>query len=298
MMLESLFGKMSPALAITVKIALIVLLTILALLIVRIVINRFIARSSVYLKIDRTRYNFFRNSLTAIIYIFAIIAIIHTIPSLRSISVTLLAGAGIFAAILGFASQQAFSNVICGVFVVISRPFRVGDIIKVGRDLDSVTELIGTVEDITLRHTVIRDFSNRRILIPNSVINMEVITNNNIVDARVRRILNISVAYESDVYRAMDIIREEASAHPFLIDGRTPEEIRAGEPVVMIRVVELGEYFVKIRAYLWAKNFDDAFNMHCELNLKLLHRFRKENIEIPYPHRTIVQKEERIADKL
>jgi small conductance mechanosensitive channel len=189
--------------------------------------------------------------------------------------------------------------VVCGIFVVTSRPFRVGDIIKVGRDLDSVTELIGTVEDITLRHTVIRDFANRRIIIPNSVINMEVITNNNIIDTRVRRILNINVAYEADVNRAIEIIREQAALHPFNIDGRSEEEKRMGEPLVMVRVIELGEYFVKIRAYVWARNFDEGFAMQSDLLLKILESYRKEGIEIPYPHRTIINKEladERISE--
>jgi len=71
----------------------------------------------------------------------------------------MLAGAGILAVAVGFASQAALSNIISGVFVVIFKPFRVGDRLK-------INELTGVVEDITLRHTVIRDLENKRIIIP------------------------------------------------------------------------------------------------------------------------------------
>lgn len=272
-----------------VQIAIIIVLTFIITRIVKLLINRFIGKSSKLMKIDPTRYRFFRNALNAIIYIIATIAIIHTIPALRSISVTLLAGAGIFAAVLGFASQQAFSNIISGIFVVIFRPFRVGDIIRIGPETSTY---FGTVEDITLRHTVIRDFENRRIVIPNSVINNETIINNDIVDQRVRRIMNFPVSYESNIDKAIAIIREEAMRHHFFVDCRTNQEIKNNEPPVLIRVTSLGEYSVNIRAYVWAMNFDNAFDMHCEMNQIILARFKKEGIEIPYPHRTVVYKKD------
>ncbi|MBX7093916.1 MAG: mechanosensitive ion channel family protein [Flavobacteriales bacterium] len=275
-----------------VKIAIIIGFSIIALQIVRLVMNRFIHRNSDYLKVDATRLKFFRSALNGLIYSIAFIGVIYVIPPFRAVSVTLLASAGIFAAVLGFASQQAFSNIISGIFVVLSRPFRVGDVIRVGRDGSAANELVGTVEDITLRHTVIRDFQNRRIIIPNSVINMEVITNNNIVDERVRRIMNITVAYETDINKALLVITDEIKKHPYYLDGRTAEEVRLGEPEVNLRVVELGANGVTIRAYIWAANFDLGWDMFCDLNKSILERFKKERIEIPYPHRTIVYKKD------
>lgn len=276
--------------AMLVKILIILAVTILASTIVRVLMNRFIQRSSLYLKVDSTRLKFFRSALNALIYIMAIIAIIYVIPPFRAISMTLLASAGIFAAVLGFASQQAFSNIVSGVFVVVSRPFRVGDVIRIGRDTTTTNELLGTVEDITLRHTVIRDFHNRRIIIPNSVINMEVITNNNIVDERVRRLINVTISYEADVDRAIAIVQEEARKHPFFIDGRSAQDIRMGEDDVMVRVVELNETGVKLRAYVWALNFDQGWELHCDLSLAILKRFKKEGIELAYPHRVLIDK--------
>ena len=94
-------------------------------------LTKFIANRSDSLNIDPTRYNFMKNASTALIIGAALAFTFYAIPSLRSIGTALFAGAGIAAAAIAFASQQALSNIIGGVFLVIFRPFRVGDIIHV-----------------------------------------------------------------------------------------------------------------------------------------------------------------------
>ncbi|MBK6829965.1 MAG: mechanosensitive ion channel [Flavobacteriales bacterium] len=89
-------------------------------------------------------------------------AIIYSIPSFKHIAVTVFAGAGILVAIVGLAAQDAFSNIISGVFIVAFKP-SAGDQV-------SVAGHSGVVEDITLRHTVIRTLENRRAIIPNGKI--------------------------------------------------------------------------------------------------------------------------------
>ena len=119
-----------------------------------------------------------------LIYTIGIIAIVYSIPSVNHIGKTLFAGAGIFSAILGFASQQAFSNIIGGIFLVLFKPFRIGDLIKVG----ALNE--GYVEDITLRQTVIKDFGNKCIVIPNSLISTETIQSLRLEDEREDQVPN------------------------------------------------------------------------------------------------------------
>ncbi|MDZ7777461.1 MAG: mechanosensitive ion channel [Bacteroidales bacterium] len=75
---------------------------------------------------------------------------------------------------------------------------------------------MGTVEDITLRHTVIRNFENRRIIVPNSVISSETIINSNIIEDKVCNFVEISISYDSDVDKAMALMQEEAMSHPNL----------------------------------------------------------------------------------
>lgn len=248
---------------------------------VRWLIHGFFSRNSVILRSDPTRYNFLKNAASFIIFTLALIIIIYMVPELRSLGATLFAGAGIFAAVLALASQQAFSNIISGIFIVMFKPFRVGDIIEVSG------QRRGRVEDITLRHVVIRDFQNQRIIIPNTVISAETIINANITDERVKRHLVFPISYSSSIDLAFSIIADEALKHPLTIDGRTTEEIEAGLPVVKCRVLSFGDSAVNIRADVWANNPDDAFELQCDLNRNIKLRFDREGIEIPYPHRVV-----------
>ena len=105
-----------------------------------------------------------------------------------------------------------------------------------------------------------------------------------------RKFLEIDISYDSDIDLARAIIQEEALRHPLKIDGRTPEQIEAGRPEIPVRVIALGEYYVRLRAYIWAKNNADAFELGCDLLETVKKRFGREGIEIPFPYRTIVQK--------
>jgi small-conductance mechanosensitive channel len=146
------------------------------------------------------------------------------------------------------------------------------------------------VEDITLRHTVIRDFENRRVVIPNSIISDEVILNSDMEDGRVIKWIDVGISYESDVDLAKEILQELGENHPLSIDGRTPEQLELGLPKVMVRVIGLGEYSVNLRAWVWTKDNADAFALGCDVFEQVHARYKEAGIEIPYPHRTLVQK--------
>ena len=110
--------------------------------ILKFVIGRFVKAAAKKLKVDPTRFKFFKNTIDFVIYLIAIIVIFRYIPSLRTYGNTLLTGAGVLAAIVGFASQSAFSNIISGIFLVIFKPFGVGDRVQIGQLYS------GDVEDI------------------------------------------------------------------------------------------------------------------------------------------------------
>lgn len=252
--------------------------------IIRKILSLFIKKQSKKVNVDPTNFSFLKNSISFILYTLGLIAIFYITPQLKSVSKALFAGAGILAAIIGFASQKAFSNIISGIFILIFRPFRVTDVIEVGATSK------GVVEEITLRHTIIRNYENRRIIIPNSIISEETIVNSHIIEEKIKKFIEFDVSYESDLDMAKQIIREEAEKHPLLLDNRSENEINDGKPKVVIRVISLAEFSVKIRAYVWAKNNDDAFIINCDMNESVKKRFDNEGIEIPYPHRTIVNK--------
>jgi small conductance mechanosensitive channel len=239
-------------------------------------VGRFIRAAAAKLNVDHTRYKFFKNAIDFIIYLIAVIVIFKSIPALSTYGNTLLTGAGVLAAIVGFASQSAFSNIISGVFLVIFRPFSVGDRVQIGQ------LYAGNIEDITLRHTVIRNFENRLIIIPNSVINNETIINSTLAKENVTMFIEIPISFTSNMDRAMHIMAEEAMKHPDCKDNRTPEEKKNGEPQVIVRVISITDYSVILRANVWVDGPSSGFVLKCDLLKSIKQRFDAEGIEIPY----------------
>lgn len=258
----------------------------LVLVILRKIATKLINSNADKIKVDPTNFSFIKNSLSFIIYFIALIVIFRHIPSLRSFGSALFAGAGIIAAIIGFASQKAFSNIITGIFILIFKPYRVGDVIEISNGR------IGTVEEITLRHTVIKDFKNERIIVPNTVISDDIIINSSITDSKIQCRIEVGISYDSDIDLAMQIMREECEKHPLLIDNRTPEEIEKGEPIVRVAVIALADFSVNLRASAWTESFSDAFQMRTDLLKIIKERFDREGVEIPFPYRTIVYKKD------
>lgn len=250
-------------------------------------LKRHFEKSARFGEMDQTNYNFFKNAIKFTYVITAIIIIFYSIPALHSIGVTLFAGAGIFAAIIGFASQQAFSNIIGGIFIVIFKPFHVNDMLKVGNNE------WGVVEDITLRHTVIRSFENRRYVIPNSVISSETLLNASLTDDHICVFVEMNISYDSDEDLATQIMQEEAIKHPDFWDHRTEDEKNDNVPAVVVRLISFDESSIKLRAYVWTKDPFVAFTLKTDLFRTYKKRFEAAGIEIPYPYRTLVYKNEK-----
>jgi small conductance mechanosensitive channel len=233
---------------------------------------------------DVTRLKFLGNSVSAVFYTLALAYIFFEIPVLSHLGTAIFAGAGVVAAVIGFASQKAFSNIISGVFILLFRPFKVGDAV-------TVSGHSGLIEDITLRHTVIKNYENRRVIIPNNVISDQTIVNSNITDETIRQQVFFGISYESDLDRATALIQEEALNHHLSLDFRSKEEKAKGGHPVVVRVMSWDDSSVKLRAQIWTTGIDDGFVLKCDLLKSVKERFEKEGIEIPYPHRTLVMKD-------
>lgn len=276
----------------TLSYLLLIIITVTVAIVLTVVLKKilsiFIRKYSKRLNADATHFSFIKNSVGFVIYLSAIIFIFYKIPYLKSVGTALFAGAGILAVIVGFASQKAFSNIISGVFILIFKPYKISDIIEF-KDGQK-----GVVVEITLRHTMIKDYENRIIVIPNSVISEETIINSNILDNKIRKHLVFSISYDSNVDKAIAIIQEEAQKHPLLIDNRTAEDKENNIPVVIVRVIALSDFSVDLKAYVWSTGNDDAFVLKCDLLKSVKHRFDNEGIEVPFPYRTIVYKNDLI----
>ena len=264
----------------------IVLTIFIVTIIVAKLIKKAMARKEHFVVIDKTQYKFLSHFLSGLVYFFGILLALYSIPTLRGLATSIFAGSGVLAIIIGFASQQAFANIVGGIFIAIFKPIRIGDRVKfVDKDV------VGIVEDITLRHTVVRTYDNKRIIVPNSVIGAEVIENADIVDQKTQKFFEIGISYDSDVNKAIQIIKEEALKHPRFLDNRSEEEIADNEEPVKVRLIGFGDSSVNLRAYVWTNSPTDAFVLGCDLNKSVKERFDNEGIEIPFPYRTIVFKD-------
>lgn len=242
----------------------------------------------VTLKEDPTVFKFMRYVAVFGVYAVGSMFILLAIPSFKGIAQTALGGAGILALIAGVASQEALANLVGGVFIITFKPFRIGDIIKLS---DS---MVGTVVDITLRHTVLRNYENKMIVIPNATINKEKLINYNLNDLKLCDRIEIGISYDSDVDLAKSIMRDECEKHPLLFDNRSATDVLDGKPKVRVALISLNESSITLRAWVWAKNYDSSFDMRCDLLESIKKRFDQEGIEIPFPYRTVVFKDDGI----
>lgn len=278
------FYSLTKEIQIVILLSIIFISAFIVSRIIRILIKRSFLKATSKSKTDLTRVKFFKNAASFIVWLIALGVFVSLIPELRALAVTLFAGAGLLLAILGFAAQEAFSNIVSGIFIVIFRPFRVGDMIKVDT-LD-----YGIVEDITLRHTVILNFQNKRLIIPNSRISSDTIINDSIGDLEVCTYIELGISYDSDQDLAIKIIQEVAESHPISFDNRTKAEKLEGLDVIEVRLLGFEDSSVQLRAYVWSKDPVGSFRMHSDINKAVKKRFDNEGIEIPFPHRTLVFK--------
>lgn len=267
----------------TIKVVFIIISTFLIAFIFRRAYKKFLQRSE---KIDDehlTTYKFLEKLITITIYLAGFSYTISQIPFLKPVAQSIIAGAGILAIAVGFAAQQALGNIISGVFIVISKPYQINDRIT----LDETAGLRGVVEDISLRHTVIRNFENQRIIIPNSIISNQVLVNSSFEDPKVCRFVEIGVSYSSDLDLAKKIMAEEVENHPLNIDNRTPADIEDGVPRVTVRIIAMLESSITLRAWAWSEDAANGFILTCDVLESIKKRFDREGIVIPFPQRTI-----------
>lgn len=253
------------------------------------VLRYFLYRKLSNKEYDATGFKFLKHLIITVIYILGFAFALIQIPEFRIIGHSFLAGAGVISIVAGLASQQALSNIVSGIFLVIFKPFRINDKI-------TINNFVGTVEDINLRQVVLKDAENNRIIIPNSVISAQIIVNTNMHDTKCCKIIEIGIGYESNVEEALEIMKEEVAKHPLFIDTRTAEDKKQKKQLVVARVVALADSSVTLKVWAWSKNSTDGFIMYCDLLQTIKKRFDEANIDIPYPQRVITLKNNKIQE--
>src|SRR5690554_3774371 len=245
-------------------------------------------QEKIALQYDPTSFKFLRYVAVFTICFVGFLFGLLAFPSLKGVAQTALGGAGIIAIIAGVSSQEALSNLVGGVFIISFKPFRIGDIVKI------TDTMVGTVTDITLRHTIIRNFENKMIVIPNAIMNKEKLINYDIGDLKICERIEFEISYESDLDLAKKIMQEVCESHPLILDNRSEIDVLDGKPIVRTALVSINASTLSVRAWCWARNYSDSFNLRCDILEQVKKRFDVEGIDLAYPHTTVVFKDEEL----
>lgn len=228
-----------------------------------------------------------------VVCVIALYAILTLFVPAQAILNPLLASGGIVAVVLGLAAQETVGNLISGMMILLFRPFHINDLVRVNNG-----EYVGTVVEITIRHTVIQTFENTRIIIPNAQMNTAVLENISDIHSAKADFLYVTIAYDSDLDKAIALIEQEVARHPKYCDPRSPQEKEEGVPEVIVRVTDFKDSGIELRATVYSNDNSTCFIMLSDLRIAIKQRFDEEGIEMPYPKRDVyirkIQKKEEL----
>jgi len=238
------------------------------LVVVGIIIARLVSSTLIKLvsnKIDNHRLMLIKRGS------YYLILILFFVSALRELGfnlTVLLGAAGVFSVAIGFASQTSASNLISGLFLVAERPFTVGDVIRVGATT-------GEVLTIDLLSVKLRTFDNLFVRIPNeSLIKSEVTT---LTRFPIRRLdILIGVAYKEDLKKVRATLDDVSNKNPLCLE----------EPKPLYIFQEFGESSLDIQYSVWAKR-EKFIDLKNSIHEEIKKAFDENEIEIPFPHRTI-----------
>jgi small-conductance mechanosensitive channel len=183
----------------------------------------------------------------------------------------LIAALGLTSLAIGLALKDTIENAITGVLLLIQRPFKVGDVIK-------VSDITGTVADVAIRTTNIKTFDGLHVLIPNRHVYNEVITNWSYYPTR-RVTLTVGVAYETDLARAYRVLSEVVAAAPGVLT----------EPAPTVSFEGFDESSIRMVFRFWIEwQTTNAADLQTQLTQAIMDAARREGIKIPVPIRTVL----------
>ncbi len=191
----------------------------------------------------------------------------------------LLAGMGIAGLAISLAARETLSNIIAGLFIMLDKPFSIGDRIEVIAPEGYATW--GEVVDIGFRSIKVRTTDNLVIVIPNSqVINRDII-NYTINGPIIRLRIPVMISYESDFEKAEEILLK--------IANENGDVLKKPEPKVVFK--ELADNGILLELRVWIKDAKKRTYITSDIIKRILEEFKKHGIEIPYPRREIFIRE-------
>ena len=171
---------------------------------------------------------------------------------------------------IGFGLQEIVANFISGLIILFEQPIRVGDTVTVG-------DVSGKVTKIHIRATTIRDFDRRELLVPNKEFITTQLLNWSLSDQVTRRMIQVGVAYGTDMDKAMTIVREVARAHPLLLP----------DPEPIVSFDEFGDNSLLISLRFFIDQLEQRLIVTSELHCEINRRFNEAGIVVAFPQRDI-----------
>lgn len=185
------------------------------------------------------------------------------------------AAVGLIGLGLSFALKDMIANFISGLFIMINRPFKIGDQIEVGGEA-------GTVRDIKIRATEIKTYDGRQVIVPNSTLYNGTVINNTAYDNRRFEVI-VGIGYEEDIEEAKELAIET------LEEAETVES----DPEPQVLVNELGGSSVNLKLRGWTKpSKANMVKSASEVTQIVKEKYDDAGIDIPYPIRTIYMNNE------
>jgi small-conductance mechanosensitive channel len=188
----------------------------------------------------------------------------------------LLAGGAFASLVIGLAAQDTLSNFFAGMHLLLDQPFREGEEIQ----LESGP--VCTVRRIGLRSSHLYNRQTHDlVIVPNNLLATKLVTNLTRPDRKQRIAIEVGVAYRSDPDKVRRILTEAALAHPLVL--REP----GNEP--QVRLTGFGESALEFSLIVWVADHAQRFVVPSDVRVAILRRFAEAGIDIPYPHRVVVQ---------
>jgi len=242
------------------------LLLAIALLIVGLIITRIVHRWLSQTVLPRTSLDAgLQNSIsTMFVYLGAIAAALLALGQIGINLQNIAFVAGALSVGIGFGLQSVVSNFVSGIILLAERPLRVGDMIEVKGES-------GYVRRISVRSTEIETFDRANVIIPNSDLVTNVVTNWTHANTLGRIKLDITVAYDSSPEKVREILLRAAAGHPKVL--KTPA------PSVLLSA--FGDNGLKFQLFAYVGDVNVGGGIRSDLYFEVLKQFREETIEIP-----------------
>ena len=219
----------------------------------------------------------FSNLTRMIVFVIGFLIILQSL----GISITpILTALGVGGLAVALALQDTLANLFAGINVIASEQVRPGDYVKLATGEE------GYVQDIAWRYTTIRSLPNNMVIIPNSKLASALVTNYYSPDKEMAVLVDVGVGYGSDLEKVEQVTCEVAKKIMVSVEGGIPEF----EP--FIRYHTFGDSSINFTVILRAREYVNQYLLKHEFIKKLHHRYGEEGIEIPFPIRTVIMKEQ------